>query len=120
MVYYAMGTREMAVSDILLECQCREWDHNKWTELRSIVTHDDIVTAINGLIKDGLVQEVTIPSSSTTDDGMIDDFTATRYKRCNQRVPEQHKEHMRCSEYLQSRYGSRRLKFSKPWKKRFD
>jgi len=117
MIYHAMGNRELSTSDLLLECQCSYWERNEWVSLRATVTHDDIVTALNGLIKDGLVEEVTSTLQNDNDDTlMMDTFSPTRYKRCQPVVPVVVK-NKSYQESLKSRFGSRQMKFSKPWKK---
>lgn len=121
MIYHAMGTRELATSDILLECQCRYWDRDEWATLRATVTHDDVVSAVNGLVKDGLVQEIT-SAQNGNDDTLMDTFSPTRYRRCKPFTSEEDnktclQQVKTCQESLQHRYGSRQMKFSKPWKK---
>jgi len=56
MVYYAIGVRNLATHDVLLECQCREWDDLQWIELRARCTIKSVQLALNALVQDGLVK----------------------------------------------------------------
>ena len=38
MVFFALGTKQLSASDILLECQYSERDHNNWIDLRASAT----------------------------------------------------------------------------------
>ena len=76
MVFFALGTKQLSASDILLECQCSEWDHNNWIDLRASATYASICATLDELVKDGLLQ-IIAPSGDPSDNA----FGVLRYKR---------------------------------------
>lgn len=112
MVYYALGNNQLSASDILLECQCREWDHNKWKDLRASVTYESVCTTMKELVKDGLVETV-----DPTGDGADNAFGMICYKRTANIGAELEMVKRRNTD-IQNRCGSRCMKLSKPWKKK--
>ena len=104
MVYHALGNKQLSASDILLECQCREWENNKWADLRASVTYESICAVMNDLVKDGSVNVVS-PAAGAANSI----FSIVRYARANT-----------CNN-LERKRGiasqSRCMKLSKPWKR---
>jgi hypothetical protein len=59
MVYYVLGERELAASDVLLELQTRPyWDGapQKWSDLRALCTAGSVSTTLLELAKEGRVE----------------------------------------------------------------
>jgi len=97
MVYYALSMQKLAIHDVLLECQCREWDDLQWIELRAMCTLESVQLALNALVKDGLVE--VLPCSSNLAEA---DFGVVCYRRIQ--IGGNETGAARC------------MKISKPWK----
>jgi hypothetical protein len=109
MLFYTFGAKEMSASDILLDCQCREWENKYWIELSASFTYELVCALIDQLIKDGLL-EVAPQTSSDLESSV----TATLYKRTG--APDDASRGQKRKE-MENRYASRSMKFSKPWKR---
>lgn len=109
MVYYALGMRTLAIHDVLLECQCREWDDLQWIDLRAICTLKSVQLALNALVKDGLVE--ASPNHSTLGEAKFDMISYCRV---------QIGRNITCSEGVNvgtKKVKSGCMKISKPWKR---
>lgn len=108
MIYYALGTQKFATHDVLLECQCREWDDLRWIDLRSSCTLESVQVALDELVKDGLVEAL---SSYPNLDGVT--FGKITYCRV---CTGGNDSHIGVTNTQASKARSRCMKISKPWK----
>jgi len=101
MVYYALGAQTLHLHDVLLECQCREWEDLQWADLRASCTIESVQLALNGLVKDGSVE-----ASPTRFDynEVKSDIISYRKKQTTPQNGGPIKKRSRC------------MKISKPWK----
>jgi len=109
MLFYTFGVKHMSASDILLDCQCREWENKYWIELSASFTYELVCALIDQLIKDGLL-EVAPQTSSEPENSL----TATLFKRTG--APDDASRGQKKRKEMENRYASRSMKFSKPWK----
>ena len=58
MILQALGNKTLLGEEVLLECQCRQWDNAppSWAEVRSYCTKDIVITLLCGLVTEGKVQ----------------------------------------------------------------
>jgi len=110
MVYYALGVQTLPLHDILLECQCREWEDLQWVDLRASCTLESVQLALNALVKDGLVE---VPSTSSDYNEINRDMITYRKKQIAGNDVGNNK--TQNGEQIKKR--SRCMKISKPWKK---
>jgi len=109
MVFYALGVRKLAATDVLLECQCREWDDLQWIELRARCTIKSVQLALNALVKDGLIE--ALPNHSSTEEGWCGTIT---YCKIQIGINSTSNKDMNAET---RKAGSSCMKISKPWKK---
>ena len=112
MVFYAVGAKEMSASDILLDCQCREWVNKHWIELSASFTHELVCALVKQLIKDGLLELVI-----QTRDLSKSSLNETLYKRSSAIDDDASSRGQKKRKELEHRHSSRSMKFSKPWKR---
>ena len=58
MILQALGNKTLLGEEVLLECQCRQWDNSppSWAEVRSYCTKDIVIALLCGLVTEGKVQ----------------------------------------------------------------
>lgn len=74
-VYSVIKGETLEAHDVLLRCQCEDFYDTNWSELQASSTYDTIRLALEGLIDDGLVEEL-----QTKQDDLFCILT-TKYRR---------------------------------------
>jgi hypothetical protein len=130
MVHYALSRGPMAAHEVLLECQCGEWQEILWKDLRLSCTIESMNVAIKQLEKDGLIEKEEVTEDVDPITNLLG-MTTTRYKCVkiegvdNSTIPslaplnesimsENHGDNNPNDTIIEN---SRCMKISKPWKK---